>query len=119
MATKRQKQVANLIQQTLGEVFQRDCSHLFGNAMIGVNYLKMSPDLKIASIYVSIFNGKDTTVEELQENAGKLRHSLSQRLKNNLRTVPELRFFKDDLGEYSDKMNKILNDLDIPPGEED
>lgn len=119
MATKRQKQVANLIQQTLGEVFQRDSVHLFGNAIIGANYITTSPDLKFANIYVSIFNGTENTLEELQENSKKIRYFLAQRLKNNLRTVPELRFFKDDLGEYSDKMNKILNELDIPPAEQD
>ena len=119
MATKRQKQVANLIQQTLGEVFQRDCDHLFGKAIISVNYITTSVDLKFANIYVSIFNATDSSLEELQQNAKKIRYFLSQRLKNSMRTVPELRFFKDDLGEYSDKMNKILDNLDIPPAPED
>ncbi len=118
MATKRQKQVANLIQQAISEVFQRDCSHLFKNALLGVNFIKLSPDLKIASVYLSIFNGSEGTLKDVQDNAKKLRYFLSQRLRNNLRTVPELRFFQDDLAEYSDSINKILNDLDIPPDED-
>ncbi len=119
MSSKRQKQVANLIQSTIAEVFQRDCTHMFENAIIGPNYVKLSPDLKIANVYVSIFNGTEDTLTQIQESSKKLRYMLAQRLKNNLRSIPELRFFMDDLSEYSDNINKIINELDIPPSEDE
>ena len=117
--TKRQKQISNLIQEELSQVFVRDCSHLFEKSFVGVNFVTVTPDLKIANVYLSVFNGGDETIALVQENTRKIRQLLAQRIKNNVQFIPELRFFKDDLADYSDKMNKLIDSLNIKPKEDD
>ena len=88
MSTKRQKQVSKLIQEVLSEVFQRDLPHLLGKAFVGVNYITMSPDLKIATIYLSIFNGGQDELEKIEADNSRIRKLLAQKIR--LRLLPEL-----------------------------
>ena len=119
MSSKRQKQVSKVFQEVLSEVFQRDLPHLLGKAFVGVNYVNMSPDLKIATVYLSIFNVGKEELEKIEADKGHIRHLLAQRVKNQMKYVPELRFFIDDLTEYSDNINKIIDSLDIKPDTEE
>ena len=115
MSTNRQKKVSNLIQQVLAEVFQKDMPHLFVNSFVGVNYVTISPDLKVASVYITIFKGGEAELDKVNREKSRIRHALAKRIKNQLKYVPELNFYKDDLGEYSDKMNKLIDSLNIKP----
>lgn len=85
------------------------------SAIISVTSADVAPDLKSAKIYVSVF---DTNAERAQrsfeiikENAGLIRFELSRVM--HIRTVPELRFLKDESMSYGEKIDKILSDLDV------
>ena len=56
MDSTRQLKVARLIQKELGEIFLRETRILFGNALITVTQVRVSPDLGVAKVYVSLFN---------------------------------------------------------------
>lgn len=91
------------------------------SAIISVTQADVAPDLKTAKIYVSIFDTDKARRERsyvlLKENAGYIRHELSQVL--HLRTVPELSFILDESMEYGAKIDRLLNQLDVKAEDDD
>lgn len=91
------------------------------SAIISITQADVAPDLKTAKIYVSIYDTDKDRAERsfaiLKENAGVIRHELAQVL--HLRTVPELSFIWDGSMEYGAKIDKILNELDVKPEEDE
>jgi len=120
MESKRQQKFSRLIQKEIAEIFQRDVTHLFHGAYISVSMVRVSPDLGVAKIYLSLLLGGDgkTVLQEIKENTKIIRHALGQRIKNQVRVIPELIFYLDDSAEYAARMDKIITDLDIPPAED-
>jgi len=121
MESKRQQKFSRLLQKELAEVFQRDVSHLFNGAYLSITAVRTSPDLGVAKIYLSMLLVKNPQeiLATVRENTKAVRHALAQRIKNQVRVIPELIFFLDDSAEYAAKMDKIISDLDIPPASED
>jgi len=121
MESKRQQKFSRLIQKEIAEIFQRDVTHLFHGAYISVSTVRVSPDLGVAKIYLSLLLGGDgkAVLQEIKENTKIIRHALAQRIKNQVRVIPELIFYLDDSAEYAARMDKIITDLDIPPAEDD
>lgn len=80
--------------------------------MVTVTIVRVSPDLSLAKVYLSIFAGpdKETVLRNIQENARVIRHDLSQKVKNQLRKTPELAFFVDDSLDYAEEIDKLLKD---------
>lgn len=82
--------------------------------IISVTSADVAPDLKSAKIYVSVFDTDAEravrTFEIIKENAGFIRFELSKVM--HIRTVPELRFFRDESMQYGEKIDKILSGLD-------
>jgi ribosome-binding factor A len=78
--------------------------------MVSVTKVKVTSDLSLAKVYLSIFpNDKALEYfENLKENRFKLRHDLSQKMKNQLRRIPELNFYLDDSLDYIETIEKEL-----------
>lgn len=116
MESKRQQKFARLLQKELAEVFQRDVPHLLNGAYISISTVRTSPDLGVVKVYLSLLLAKDpkAVVANVRENTKAIRHALAQRIKSQVRVIPELNFFLDDSAEYAAKMDKIISDLDIP-----
>ena len=91
------------------------------SAIISVTQVDVAPDLKTAKVYVSIYDPdtarKDASFKILKENAGFIRHELSQVL--HLRTVPELSFILDGSMEYGAKIDKIIDSLENQENKDD
>ena len=121
MESKRQQKFSRLIQKEIAEVFHREVTHLFHGAYISVSTVRVSPDLGVAKIYLSLLLGGDSKgiLQEIRENTKAIRHALAQRIRNQVRVIPELIFYLDDSAEYAARMDKIITDLDIPPTEDD
>jgi ribosome-binding factor A len=122
MESKRQQKFSRLIQKELSEIFQRDVSHLFRGAYISISTVRVSPDLGVSKIYLSMMLTQEPkrVLEEVRVNTKVIRHALAQRIKNQVRVIPELIFYLDDSAEYAAKMDKIISGLHIPPaGEEE
>lgn len=86
------------------------------SAIISVTSADVAPDLKSARIYISIYDADkeraNRSFEVIKENAGFIRFELSKVM--HIRTMPELRFLKDESMQYGEKIDKILSDLDVP-----
>ena len=106
----RQEKIGNVIKQELGTYFQRNAVNICKGAMVTVTTVRMSPDLSLAKIYISIFGGKDNeeSFDHINNNARYIRHELSQILKNQLRKTPELHFYIDDSFEYAKNIDNLL-----------
>lgn len=106
----RQEKIANVIKKELGIYFQQNAVNICKGAMVTVTTVRMSPDLSIAKVYISIFGGKDNkeSFNHINENSRLIRHELSQILKNQLRKTPELHFYIDDSFEYAQKIDTLL-----------
>ena len=101
--------MATLLQ---GAIRQQSVSNL----MISVTKVHVTADLTSAKIYLSIFPAKNAEIyfKNLKENRFQLRHDLSQRMKNQLRRVPDLSFFIDDSLDYIDRIEKELKEGENP-----
>jgi len=79
---------------------------------ITVTRVRLSPDLKIASIYYSVLGNdqeRDASKEAFTRAKSFLKHELGNRI--HLRAVPDLRFFYDDSLDYYDKISTLLNKI--------
>jgi len=110
METTRQSKISRLIQKDLSELFQRECREFCLGSMISVTVVRISPDLSVAKIYLSIFpSGKvKEVIENIQKASSQIRFNLGKRVGKQLRIVPDLKFFVDDSLDYADKIDDLL-----------
>lgn len=109
MESNRQKKINKLLQKDLGEIFQREAPNLFQRAMITVTRVNVTSDLSIAKVYLSIFGSDAQNIIQLVKvNTTEIRHQLAQRVKNQLRQVPQLQFFIDDSLDYIENIENLL-----------
>lgn len=110
METTRQQKIARQIQRDIAEIFQKEGAHIVRGSLLTVTAVRVSPDLGYAKIYVSIFPfGQSAEVlRTLEHNNWFVRRALGQRMRNQLKNVPEIQFFLDDSLEYIDNIDKAL-----------
>ncbi len=112
MTTTRQHKVSRLLQKELGEYFQRHGSATTGGKMITVTVVRISPDLGVAKVYLSIFPAENAqeAVQAVSDKAGLVRSVVGNKLRNQLRHSPEFAFFLDDSLDYIDRIEDLLKD---------
>lgn len=111
MASVRQNKASRLIQKELSIIFQKESNTLFKGVMTSVTVVRMSPDLKVAKIYLSFFGVKnmDESLDHVNKIKGNIRRILGMSMKHQLRYIPELNFFLDDSLDYADEISDLLN----------
>lgn len=111
MASTRQEKVARLIQKELSDILQKQRLQYCKGAMITVTMVRMSPDLSFAKTFVSIFgpgqNSQDV-FNQLNANVKAIRIELAQRVRYQLRIVPEIAFNIDDSLDYIENIDNLL-----------
>lgn len=109
MESTRQKKVSALVQREMSIILQRK-SNEFLNKLITVTVVRVTPDLSVAKIYLSIFpEDKDQEAFELiKENTNNLRFELGNKIKNQIRKIPEIIFYIDDSLDYAEKIDDLL-----------
>lgn len=108
----RQQKVARQIQRDIGDIFSKEAASLLCGAMVSVTLVRMSPDLELAKVYLSVFPFEKHTavMESLEKNNWLVRKALGTRVKHQLRHVPELVFRVDDSLEYISTIDKLLKE---------
>ncbi len=121
MESTRQQKFSRMIQKEMAELFVRDTKSLFGGTYISVNTVRMSPDLSVAKIYLSFLSSDDKNAElkKVRVHTKPLRKMLGDKLKKNIRIIPELIFLLDDGVDYAIRINNLIAKLDIPPAPKD
>jgi ribosome-binding factor A len=109
--SKRQRMVARQIQRDLAEIIRGRGMAAFDGAMVTVSGVKMSPDLSLARVYVSIFpsDKSQKVMDILALQNRSLRGELGNLVAKQLRIVPELTFFLDDSLDYVEHIDELLN----------
>lgn len=111
--TKRQKQVAGLINEELNDILRRMNLLMLDGGMISISTVKVTPDLFEARIYLSMFKVRDTKAALLkfEEKNKEIRKELGARVRHQLRSIPELKFFIDDTLDYVFKMEELFDKI--------
>ena len=83
---------------------------LFRSTLVSVTRVRISPDLSICTAYLSIFPSDkgEELLKNIVANEKTIRYELGTRVRNQLRIIPELRFFIDDSLDYLDHIDELL-----------
>jgi ribosome-binding factor A len=94
----------------MADIFLKKGSELAHGKMVSVTKVRVSPDLSFAKIYVSIYpsGGQDAVLMAIQNHSPKIRYEMGQKVRRQLRIVPEIAFFIDDSLDYIDNIDKLL-----------
>jgi len=111
MESTRQKKVGRLIQKELAEIFRSKTRNMFGGNMITPTVVRMSPDLMLAKVYLSIFpsNKQDEVLEMVNSTSGETRYYLGKKIGKQVKAIPELAFYIDDSHDYAERIDNLLN----------
>ena len=117
--TVRQQKFSRLIQKELSDIFQRDQRGFLGNAFVTLMDVKVSPDLSVARVYISMALVKDKTalLERLELHNKEIRKALGARIRNQARIIPALAFYLDETGDHAERMDNLIKNLNIPPAD--
>jgi ribosome-binding factor A len=117
MESMRQQKMAKEVQKELSDIFLKRQQDLFPGQMATITQVKMTPDLGIARVYLSIFPLKNITdiFEKIELQSGEIRKVLGNRMGKRVRKIPELAFFHDDTEEEAQRIDRLIDNLNIPP----
>lgn len=106
----RQEKIERQIQRDVAEIFQKEAADILRGILVTVTGVRVSPDFSYAKIYVSIFPFEKSAVvmTDLKQQNWFIRRALGQRLRNQLKSVPEIEFFLDDSLEYIEKIDRAM-----------
>ena len=104
--------MARQIQKDVAEILLKEGASLVRGVMASVTTVRVSPDLNYAKIYFSIFpfDKSAEVMRTLEENNWMIRRALGQRIRNQVKSVPELQFFLDDSLEYIENIDSLLKE---------
>ncbi len=110
MENTRQQKIAKQIQKDVAEIFQKEGAAIVRGMLVTVTAVRVSPDFSYAKIYVSVFpfERSEELMKELEHNNWFVRRALGQRIRNQLKSVPEIQFFLDDSLEYIEQIDQAL-----------
>lgn len=109
MEGTRLSKIERLIQKELGDIFQKQTQAMPGT-LISVSVVRVSPDLSVAKAYLSIFPSEKSKdlLEAVRANTKAIRYDLGQRIRLQVRKIPELSFFIDDSLDYIERIDQLL-----------
>jgi len=110
---KRQKQIGSVIQKEMNEIFQRLSLNMLDGGLVSIADVKVTPDLLEARIYLSLFQVKDVkeAMKKIEDRQHEIKRELATRVKQQLRRIPELKFFHDDTLDHVFKMEEIFKQI--------
>ena len=111
METTRQNKISRLIQKELSEMFMLQTKAMKG-VLISVSACRISPDLSVCRVYLSIFPSQksEEILKNINDNMKSIRYELGTRVRFQLRIIPELRFFIDDSLDYAEHIDQLLKE---------
>ncbi len=110
MESTRQAKISRLLQKELSEIFRQQTAKTHG-VIVSVSTVRVSPDLSVAKAYLSIFPSEKAPemIVNIEASAKTVRYELAQKVRFQLRKVPELQFYLDDSLDYIENIDKLLD----------
>jgi ribosome-binding factor A len=112
MASIRQEKISELIKRELSVYFQQNARTIAKGAMVTVTIVRVSKDLSVAKVYLSIFGGSENNekvLSNIKQEGVNIRYSLAKLMRNQLRQMPEFHFYLDDSLDYAEEIDGLLN----------
>ncbi len=111
--SKRQKQVAAVLQQEINDIFMRLGLTMISGGMVSIAAVKVTPDLLEARIYISLFQINDTAaaLQQINDKAWEIKKLLADKVKHQLRRIPVIQYYLDDTLDYVFKMEEVFAKL--------
>jgi len=106
----RTERLSAVIRQDLGDIL-RDYQH---GAIVSVTQVSMTPDLGLAKIYLSIFGQGRQEIEvfkHILSQQAEIRNALAQKIRHQVRRIPELKFYIDDTAEYVNRIEQVFSKI--------
>ncbi|WP_018108829.1 30S ribosome-binding factor RbfA [Bacteroides propionicifaciens] len=110
METTRQQKISRLIQKELSNIFLLQTKATNG-ILISISAVRVTSDLSIARAYLSIFpqDKREELIKNINANSKAIRFDLGQKVRHQLRIVPELEFYVDDSLDYAERIDSLLD----------
>src|SRR5690606_20752176 len=111
--SKRQKQVAGLLNEEMNLIFQRLGLNMISGGMVSISDVKVTPDLLEARFYLSFFqiNNKHEALKKVEERHHEIKKELASSVRHQLRNVPVIKFFADDTLDHVFKMEELFKKI--------
>jgi len=108
----RQNKISRLVQREMADILLKVNKSKFTGKIITVTVVRVTKDMGIARIYLSIFPSEfaQEILSDIQQNRKQLRGELGRRVGKSLRVIPELEFYIDDSLDYIDNIEKLLHE---------
>ena len=109
MESTRLKKVERLLQKELSTYFQQHSINYMGK-LITVTAVRLSPDLSISRVYISVFPTNDITkaLEMISADGKKIKFEIGKKIRNQVRKMPDFKFFLDDSLDHAQKIDDLL-----------
>lgn len=110
---KRQKQIAGLLNEEMNVIFQRLGLSMIEGGMVSISAVKVTPDLLEARFYLSFFqiNNPQAALHKIEERHHEIKKELAARVRHQLRSIPVLKFFRDDTLDHVFKMEALFKSI--------
>lgn len=111
--SKRQKQVAGLLNEEINKIFQKLALSMINGGMVSVSDVKVTPDLLEARFYLSFFQVADAAaaLKKIEDRHHEIKKELAASVRHQLRNIPVLKFYADDTLEHVFKMEELFKKL--------
>ncbi len=110
---KRQKQIAGLLNEEMNVIFKRLGLSMLNGGMVSIAAVKITPDLLEARFYLSFFQVKDveSALKKIEDRQHEIKKELTSKIRHQLRSMPILRFFKDETLDQVFKMEALFQQI--------
>lgn len=108
----RTERLGAVIQKDLGRIIQK--SYQKSGALVSVTEVRVTPDLMIAKVYLSVFapgRDEEAIFRNLEEHNSEIRKELASKIRHQVRRIPELHFVKDETAEYVNKIENLFDEI--------
>jgi len=119
--SKRQKQIAGLLNEEMNIIFQHLGLNMIGGGMISISDVKITPDLLEARFYISFFKVKDVkaALKKIEDRHHEIKKELAAKVRHQLRSIPVLKFYQDETLDHVFKMEELLKQVISPQSTDD
>ena len=110
----RQDKFAKQIQRDLADLMTIHRNEWLGGTFVTMSNVLVSPDLSYVKVYLSLFNiqNRKDVLNHLNTVVDKeIRHEIARKIKNNVKKIPEIRFYEDDTLDYVAKMDELFDKI--------
>ncbi|HRG21399.1 MAG TPA: ribosome-binding factor A [Saprospiraceae bacterium] len=113
METKRQLQLGELIKRNFSTVLQQEGRYIYGDVLVSVTKAIISPDLSQVKIYLSIYGSeeKEEILQNIENQTFQLKQALAQRIKSQIRRIPEIYLYIDDTLDEMYRVDGLLDKI--------